>query len=99
MVNSKLASGALAIVDTPYGERFRFQLSKTVRDLQATVIINRAGSSEKLPLDKTKDSMIYQSSAAPEEPHEFTATLVLKSKAQTVRLPFELKESEGHHHI
>ncbi len=99
VVNSKLASGALAIVDTPYGERFRFQLSKTVRDLQATVIINRAGSSEKLPLDKTKDSMIYQSNAAPDEPHEFTATLVLKSKAHIVRLPFELKESEGHHHI
>jgi len=98
VVNSKLASGELAIVDTVAGERFRLSLSKAVKGMQATVIIDRPGGEEKLPLRATSDSNIYESSAAPAEPHEFEAKLILKSKTQTVTLPFEMKEPEVHSH-
>ena len=97
-VNSKFANGELAIVDTPHGERFRLSLSKATKDLQTTVIIDRGKTKEKLPLKADKDSKTYESSVAPAEPHEFTAKLVLKSKTQTVTLPFEMKEPEGHQH-
>jgi cation diffusion facilitator family transporter len=98
VVKSKLASGQLAIVDTADGERFRLSLSKAVRGMRATVIIDRAGGEEKLPLNANSDSNTYESSAAPSEPHEFKATLVLKSNAQTITLPFEMNEPEGHSH-
>ena len=80
VVRSKLASGELAIVDTPDGERFRLSLSKASKALQATVIIDRVKAKEKLVLKANKDSNIYESSVAPAEPHEFTARLVLKSQ-------------------
>ena len=98
VVNSKLASGVLAIVDTPHGERFRFSLSKATKGLQATVIIDRGKVKEKLPLKAAEDSKTFESLIAPAEPHEFTAKLVLKSKTKTIALPFEMKEPEGHHH-
>ena len=98
VVSCKIANGELAIVDTPDGERFRLSLSKAVKDLQATVIIDRGKAKEKLPLQATNNSNTYESSVAPAEPHEFTAKLVLKSKTQTITLPFEMKEPEGHHH-
>ena len=98
IVSSKLANGALAIVDTPDGERFRLSLSKGVKGLHATVIIDRAGGKEKLSLKSSEDSKNYESIVAPTEPHEFKATLVLKSKTQTITLPFEMKETEDHHH-
>jgi cation diffusion facilitator family transporter len=98
VLNCKLASGELAIVDTAAGERFRLSLSKAVRGMQATVIIDRADSEEELPLKANSDSNTYESSVAPAEPHEFNAKLVLKSKTQTVILPFEMKEPAGHRH-
>jgi cation diffusion facilitator family transporter len=98
VVNSKLATGELAIVDTPEGERFRLSLSKAAKGLQATVIIDRGEAKEQLVLAAIQDSNIYQSSVAPAEPHEFGAKLILKSKTQTITLPFEMKELEGHHH-
>ena len=98
IVKSKLANGELAIVDTPDGERFRLSLLKTAKDLQATVIIDRGKAKEKFLLKTTKDFKTYESDVAPTEPHEFTAKLVLKSKTQTITLPFEMKEPEGHHH-
>ena len=98
IVNSKLANGELAILDTAEGERFRLSLSKATKGLQATVIIDRGKTKEKLPLKADKDSKTYESSVAPAEPHEFSAKLVLKSKTQTITLPFEMKEPEGHQH-
>lgn len=98
IVNSKLANGELTIVDTPDGERFRLSLSKAAKGLQANVIIDRGKAKEKLPLKATQDPKTFESSVAPAEPHEFTANLVLKSKTQTITLPFEMKEPEGHHH-
>ena len=98
IVKSKLANGELSIVDTIGGERFRLSLSKPAKDLQATVIINRGKAKERLPLKIAEDSSTFESSVAPAEPHEFTAKLVLKSKTETITLPFEMKEPEGHHH-
>jgi len=98
VVTCKLGSGELAIVDTVAGERLRLSLSKAIKGMKATVIIDRDGSKEKLPLNANLDSNTYESSTAPAEPHEFKAKLVLKSKTQTVTLPFELKEPEGHSH-
>ena len=97
-MKSRLANGELSIVDTTGGERFRLSLSKPVKDLQATVIINRGKKKERLPLKSAEDSRTFESSVAPAEPHEFTAMLVLKSKTQTITLPFDMKEPEGHHH-
>jgi cation diffusion facilitator family transporter len=98
VVDSKLANGELSIVQTPDGERFRLSLSKAARGLQATVLINRTGRIERLALKAIRDSNTFESSMAPTEPHEFTAKLVLKSKTQVIRLPFEMKETDGHHH-
>ena len=98
VVKSKLASGELAIVDSPEGERFRLSLSKAVKGLRVSVTIDRGKAKEKLPLKTIQHANIYESSVAPAEPHEFTAKLVLKSKTQTITLPFEMKEPEGHHH-
>ena len=98
VVKSKFANGELAIVDTADGERFRLSLSKEATGLQAIVIIDRDDGKEKLSLKAIEDSKTYESLVAPAEPHEFTAKLVLKSKTQTVTLPFEMKEPEGHHH-
>ena len=98
VVISKLASGELAIVGTATGERFRLSLSRAVKGIQATVIIDRAEGKEKLPLKATDDSKTYESSVAPTEPHEFTAKLVLRSKTQSITLPFEMREPEGHQH-
>ena len=98
VVKGKFANGELAIIDTADGERFRLSLSKAVKDLRATVIIDRDEGQEKLPLKATEDFKTYESIEAPAEPHEFTAKLVLKSKTQTVTLPFEMKEPKGHHH-
>ena len=98
VVRSKIANGELALVDTPDGERFRLSLSKAAKGLQATVIIDRGKAKEKLSLKAAQESNYYQSSVAPIEPHEFAAKLVLKSKTQTITLPFEMKEPEGHRH-
>jgi cation diffusion facilitator family transporter len=99
LVNSKLASGELAIVNTVAGERFRLSLSRLTKGIQAIVVINRFDGKEKLPLKMIAgDPKTYESSVAPAEPHEFIATLILKSRTQTITLPFEMKELQGHHH-
>ena len=98
VVKSKFANGELAIVDTSAGERFRLSLSKAAKGLQATVLIDRGASKEKLILKISQNPKIYESNIAPAEPHEFTAKLILKSFGRTITLPFEMKEPEGHHH-
>lgn len=98
MLKSKLASGELAILDTPDGERFRLSLSKSVRGLKASVTIDRGKVTETLLLNPTQDSRIHESSVAPAEPHEFVAKITLKSKTQAITIPFEMKEPDGHHH-
>jgi cation diffusion facilitator family transporter len=99
-VDSPLAQGLLAIVDTPDGERMRLTVSTHADALQAVVAIRRDGGLiERLPLlPIAGDHHVFQSAAAPAEPHEFDAELHLSAGERQERLPFRMEEPEGHHH-
>jgi cation diffusion facilitator family transporter len=98
-VDGKLAKGQLQIVDTPAGERMRLTTSKRAEGLGAVVVIKRpGGTDETLPLLPAKqDQGSYMSSVAPEEPHEFDATLRLTAADQEETFAFHMAEPEGHH--
>ena len=97
-VKGALAEGVLAIVDTPSGERLRFTSSRALERLQATVEIQRdRGRVEKLELISTSaDSLRFESTTAPAEPHEFDAKLVLTAGGRTEALAFWMVEPPGH---
>lgn len=98
-VQSKLATGLLEIVDTPQGERMRLTVSQQAEGLQAVVTIDRDGRAETLPLSAVPSAPdVFESSVAPDEPHEFEAQLRLVAFAQTEVLPFRMTEPAGHHH-
>jgi len=99
-VDGKLATGQLQIVDTTAGERMRLTVSKRAEGLSAVVVIKRpGGKDETLPLLPSKqDHGSYMSSAAPAEPHEFVATLLLTAADQEETIAFHMAEPEGHHH-
>ena len=97
--SSRLASGALAIVDTAAGERFRLTLDRDVVGLAATVLIDREGGTrEQHRLMPVGDGRSLEGSTAPCEPHEFSADLKLSLDADSETLPFRMTEPEGHHH-
>ena len=99
-VDSPLAQGLLAIVETPDGERMRLTVSAHAEALSAVVCIGRDGGAvERLPLlPAARDHHVFQSANAPAEPHEFEAELQLSDGKQQARLPFRMEEPEGHHH-
>ena len=99
-VDGKFASGLLEIVNTPKGERMRLRVSRHVEGLKAAVAIARgSGEVETMALAPVSgDHHILQSAVAPQEPHEFSATLVLKVGKQIEKLVFAMAEPEGHHH-
>jgi nickel/cobalt transporter (NicO) family protein len=96
IVKSSILNGQLEIVDTPIGERMRF---KSVSNLDATemlVEITRDHGLETLHLEKSPDdSSVFLSAEVPQEPHEFSAKLLL---AQKDSFDFEMKEPEHHNH-
>lgn len=94
-----LAAGVLEIVDTPEGERMRLNLRRRSPGLTAHVVIERSGANvERLELAAGPDSLnTLQSSAAPAEPHEFSAALHLAAGERTAVLPFKMSEPAGHH--
>jgi hypothetical protein len=96
----QLACGTLEIVDTPLGERMRLTLEGHAHGLSATVVIDRpGGATEVLPLREVSgDHHTLQSNVAPEEPHEFSASLNLTAGGRDETLPFAMKEPPGHHH-
>jgi len=98
--DNEIAKGSLGIVDTPQGERMRLTLDRASGGLAARVDIERPGGTvERLDLDALpEDAQILQSSTAPMEPHEFTATLRLTSAQGAAELPFAVKEPAGHAH-
>lgn len=96
--SSPLASGFLAIVDTADGERMRLNVPFRQRGLKALVRIRREAGDEKLELFQNADGAEFESSIAPEEPHEFDAELELSAGDQQDILPFRMIESGGHHH-
>jgi cation diffusion facilitator family transporter len=99
-VSGKLAQGLLEIVDTDDGERFRLRVSRHVEGLAASVEIQREGGAvEKHHLVPVEGNHhLLQSLAAPAEPHEFEAALLLAGSANSERLSFKMLEPEGHHH-
>ena len=99
-VDSPLAQGLLAIVDTPDGERMRLTVSAHAEALTAAVCISRDGGAiERLPLlPVPSDHHVFQSAAAPAEPHEFDAELQLSDGVRRESLSFRMEEPEGHHH-
>jgi hypothetical protein len=98
-VDSPLASGTLAIVDTPEGERMHLTVDTQVDNLKATVRIQRpGGSTETLELlPAANNPHTYTSATAPNEPHEFDAELMLMAGERREVLPFKMEEPEGHH--
>lgn len=100
-VASALAEGELLIVDTAEGERMRLTLVRGIQGLIAVVHIARPGGVvETLQLlPASKDHKVFQSTVAPDEPHEFTAELRLSDNdGQEEVLPFSMTEPEGHAH-
>jgi cation diffusion facilitator family transporter len=99
-VNGKLAQGLLEIVGTPDGERFRLRVSRHAESLAAAVAIHRGeGAIEQHALVPVNGNHhLLQSEAAPAEPHEFEAELVLSDTAESERLAFRMLEPEDHHH-
>lgn len=94
-----LATGTLEIVDTPDGERMRLTIDRHADDLTASVIIDRPGGPETLPLQAVAGNHHrLESTVAPAEPHEFQAKLILVGKDRQQELPFKMVEPEGHHH-
>jgi hypothetical protein len=83
-VSCALAEGLLEIVDRPDGERMRLTVSRHAERLQVIVAIV-------LP-PMPNDPRAYQSAAAPQTPHEFTAELLLSAGKRQEALPFHMTE-------
>ena len=92
----RLASGRLLIVDTPEGERMRFEPDALVPGLEARVVIFRPGAEEVLSMVRDASSGAFQSVDAPAEPHEFNAELRLENAGDAERLPFAMSEPHAH---
>ena len=96
--DTELGQGTLAIVDTANGERMQLRLARGPVTLGASVVIHRPKGPEVLVLDPAPDAArTYQSRVAPEEPHEFDATLVLANSGEKLELPFHMAEPEHQH--
>ena len=78
----------------------RLTLDRSVDALLATVTIERAGNrAETLDLTPTSaQSLVYESSVAPAEPHEFSAQLRMAAGDRKIVLPFAMTEPAGHGH-
>jgi cation diffusion facilitator family transporter len=98
-VDGESARGLIEIVDTAQGERMAFTAMRQAPGLQAAVEIEREGGRiEVLPLVIVSGNPArFMSTAAPQEPHEFTARLRLSSSKGEEVLPFSMVEPEGHH--
>ena len=99
-VSSRLATGTLSIVDTLDGERLEFRIDKHAENLTASVHIDRNGGRVEVhglrPV--IGDHHRLQSISAPEEPHEFTAKLLLVADERHAEIPFTMKDPNTHAH-
>lgn len=98
-IASATAPGRISIIDTPAVERMRFSCAgRAPAGLRIQVRIQRtAGAIEVLDFAPVPDEAgIYHSTAAPAEPHEFTAIVVLAGHGPEERLAFAMQEPEGH---
>ena len=92
------ATGTLAIVDTPEGERFRLEMSSTASVSGATVrIIRPLNVVQEHALVRQPDGM-WLSEKAPAEPHEFDALLEIKADGRCQELVIHMAEPKDHNH-
>jgi cation diffusion facilitator family transporter len=96
--SSPLATGILEIVETADGERMRLTASPPEPGLTAVVRIKRTSGEETLELGPRNGGAELESSAAPEEPHEFDAELELVTGDRRDVLPFRMAEPASHQH-
>ena len=94
----KLATGKLAIVDTPNGERLRLTLERSAKALSAQVVIDRGARGLETLALRASASNSMESTEAPREPHSFSAVLQLTELSDHENLPFEMSEPVGHQH-
>ncbi len=98
-VASSTVPGEISILDTPTGERMRYVCAKPGPvGLRIQVCIERAGSHvEVLNLEPLPGkSGIFQSSAAPAEPHGFAAVIIFSGHGPEERHAFTMQEAIGH---
>jgi len=91
--------GILQIVDTPNGERLRLTARMLSDHAEVFVTINRAAGDERLSLcPRGGERGVFLSTNAPEEPHEFTALLVVRLGEDEEAVPFRMREPADHVH-
>lgn len=92
-IRGALAAGTIEIADTALGERMRFAVHSASDRLRAEVHIVRHGVSEILKLAAAAgEPGVFWSAAAPQEPHEFEARLMLRSLDRSEEIPFRMAE-------
>lgn len=98
-IQGRLAVGTIEIVDTVVGERMRLVVESGLGELQADVHIARAGSvPELLRLSESSEQPgVFWSAAAPQEPHEFEAELMLRADDRSEKIPFRMAEPAHEH--
>lgn len=96
--NSEVVSGALTIVDTADGERFRLEPSSAVLLSSATVRILRPHSVVEEHALVREESGMWVGEKIPEEPHEFDAILELEMDGRRQELVFRMEEPAAHSH-
>lgn len=98
-VHGELAQGVLEIIDTPAGERMRFQASALADNAVVSVMIDRGEGYEELTLLPAEDAAhLFLSTAVPAEPHEFDARLLVRAAGREESLAFRMTEPAGHAH-
>jgi nickel/cobalt exporter len=96
--SSDTATGTLAVVNTPEGERFRLEVSSRVSLSGATVRIMRAHNAMEEHVLFRQPGGAWLSERAPDEPHEFDALLELEADGHQQELVFRMQEPMDHHH-
>lgn len=92
-----MAAGTIEIALTAQGERMRFAVLSPPAGLQAEVRIARPGRTEVLKLSAADQPGVFWSAAALQEPHEFSAELVLQAQGRSEAISFQMAEPTHAH--
>lgn len=96
-IQGTLAAGTIEIALTAQGERMRFAVLSPPAGLQAEVRIARPGRTEVLKLSAADQPGVFWSAAALQEPHEFSAELVLQAQGRSEAISFQMAEPTHAH--
>ena len=99
-IDGKILRGTIEIIDTPAGERMRFASAVAMNQKKLQVCIKRSSGQMEI-LDLVQSSMaseVFMSTAAPAEPHEFSAFIKCETTAESDTVNFEMHEPEHDHH-